>query len=77
MHQTGTVLGCLRRLQGWSLSAIIDEYRHHAGRVKTRFWNEQYIELFDTDLVAIPTKPAPWFAVHLQWQVRRPPTWGA
>lgn len=30
-HRTGTMIGCLRKLQGWSLTSILDEYRRHAG----------------------------------------------
>ena len=49
-HRTGTVLGCLRKAQRWSLTSIFDEYRRYAGP-KVRLANEQFIELFDTDLV--------------------------
>ncbi|KAJ1562877.1 Coatomer subunit beta' [Nowakowskiella sp. JEL0078] len=47
-HRTGTVVGCLRKLQRWNLTSIFEEYRKYAGP-KVRF-----IELFDTDLVGIP-----------------------
>ena len=30
-HRTGTVIGCLRKLQHWNLSAILEEYRRVAG----------------------------------------------
>ena len=30
-HRTGTVIGCLRKLQHWNLSAILEEYRRFAG----------------------------------------------
>ncbi|KAI9298361.1 putative tyrosine phosphatase family protein [Neoconidiobolus thromboides FSU 785] len=52
-HRTGTVVGCLRKLQRWNLAAIFEEYRRYAGQ-KVRLLNEQFIELFDTDLVPIP-----------------------
>ncbi|KAH0792972.1 tyrosine phosphatase [Histomonas meleagridis] len=45
-HLTGTVVGCLRKLQNWSLTSIFDEYRCFAG-AKARPIDEQYIELFD------------------------------
>jgi len=51
--RTGTVVGCLRKLQRWNLSSIFEEYRRYAGS-KVRLLNEQFIELFDTDLVRIP-----------------------
>ncbi|PVU92215.1 hypothetical protein BB559_003794 [Furculomyces boomerangus] len=58
-HQTGTLVGCLRKLQGWNLASIFDEYRRYAGP-KVRLINEQFIELFDTDLVSIPLDPPKW-----------------
>lgn len=39
-HRTGTVIGCLRKLQKWNLSAILEEYRRYAGP-KVRVMNEQ------------------------------------
>ncbi|WFD00401.1 protein-tyrosine-phosphatase [Malassezia yamatoensis] len=49
-HRTGTVIGCFRKLQKWNLSAILEEYRRFAGP-KVRVMNEQFIELFDEELV--------------------------
>ncbi|WVQ78523.1 hypothetical protein IAT38_000609 [Cryptococcus sp. DSM 104549] len=51
-HRSGTVVGCYRKLQRWALSSILEEYRRYAG-MKVRVLNEQFIELFDTDLVSI------------------------
>ena len=56
---TGTVVGCLRKLQRWNLTSIFEEYRRYAGS-KVRIMNEQFIELFDTDLVRIPPEHAQW-----------------
>mmetsp|Transcript_22811 Transcript_22811/g.37550 ORF Transcript_22811/g.37550 Transcript_22811/m.37550 type:complete len:169 (-) Transcript_22811:47-553(-) len=58
-HRTGTLLGCLRKLQRWNLTAIFEEYRRYAGS-KVRLLNEQFIELFDTDLVRIPLNHPSW-----------------
>eukprot|EP00899_Mesostigma_viride_P014465 jgi/Mesvir1/23019/Mv14614-RA.1 len=58
-HTTGTVIGCLRKLQRWNLTAIFEEYRRYAGN-KVRLLNEQFIELFDTDLVRIPVEHPKW-----------------
>eukprot|EP00668_Euglena_longa_P029440 GGOE01036788.1.p2 GENE.GGOE01036788.1~~GGOE01036788.1.p2 ORF type:complete len:164 (+),score=43.30 GGOE01036788.1:26-517(+) len=52
-HRTGTVMGCLRKLQNWNLTSILAEYRRFAGN-KHRLENEQFIELFDTELISIP-----------------------
>jgi tyrosine-protein phosphatase OCA1 len=54
-HRTGTVAGCLRKLQRWNLTSIFEEYRRYADS-KVSLLNEQFIELFDTDLVSVPTK---------------------
>ena len=48
---TGVVIGCLRKLQRWSLISIVEEYRRFAGS-RQQQQHEQFIELFDTDLVA-------------------------
>lgn len=58
-HRTGTIVGCLRKLQHWNLTAIFEEYRRYAGP-KVRLLNEQFIELFDTDLVRIPQSAPLW-----------------
>ncbi len=58
-HRTGTVIGCLRKLQRWNLTSILEEYRRYAG-TKVRLQNEQFIELFDTDLVRLPSNPPQW-----------------
>jgi len=58
-HRTGTVLGCLRKLQRWNLTSILEEYRRYAGQ-KVRLLNEQFIELFDTDLVTVPDVAPRW-----------------
>lgn len=50
-HRVGTVIGCFRKLQHWNLTSILEEYRRYAGS-KVRILNEQFIELFDTDLVS-------------------------
>lgn len=62
IHETGTFIGCLRKLQGWNFNSILVEYRFFAGS-KSRFVNEQFIELFDLDLITLPAEsrlPA-WF----------------
>ncbi|SCV71650.1 BQ2448_3238 [Microbotryum intermedium] len=53
VHEVGILIGCLRKLQRWTLSAIFAEYASLAGS-KSRDIEEQFIELFDTDLVVIP-----------------------
>lgn len=65
MHLVGMVIGCLRRLQNWNINSVINEYRSFAG-VKTRYVNEQFIELFDIDLVTIPDQQPLWFVEQME-----------
>lgn len=65
IHLVGMLIGCLRRLQTWNLNSVVSEYRFFA-RAKTRYANEQFIELFDIDLVTVPDDPPPWFAEQLE-----------
>ena len=58
-HRTGTVVGCLRKLQRWNLTAIFEEYRRYAGP-KVRILSEQFIELFDIELVSVPNNHPRW-----------------
>ncbi|PIA29819.1 hypothetical protein AQUCO_05800116v1 [Aquilegia coerulea] len=45
-HRTGCLVGCLRKLQNWCLSSVLDEYQHFAG-AKARPTDMKFIELFD------------------------------
>ncbi|CAN6597618.1 inositol phosphatase Siw14p [Trichomonascus vanleenenianus] len=45
-HRTGCLVGCIRRLQDWSLTMIFDEYRRFAFP-KARPLDQQLIELYD------------------------------
>ena len=49
--RVGVVIGCLRRLQNWSLTATFDEYRRFAG-ITANLLDLQCIELFDIHAVA-------------------------
>jgi len=44
-HRTACVVGCLRRLEEWSLTSIFDEYRRFAGE-KVHLLDQQFIEFF-------------------------------
>lgn len=44
-HRTGSVVGCLRKIRGWSLSAIFTEYILYASP-KSRIEDQQLIEIF-------------------------------
>ncbi|KAF9972857.1 hypothetical protein BGZ73_003924, partial [Actinomortierella ambigua] len=60
IHEIGTFMGCLRRLQHWNFSSIIVEYRAYAGN-KARYVNEQFIELFDVDWITLPNDLPQWW----------------
>lgn len=60
-HRTGTVIGCLRRLQGWNLASVSEEYRRFTGARGGRIMVELLIESFDISSVQIdPTKVPGW-----------------
>ncbi|GAA5846506.1 hypothetical protein JCM9279_006719 [Rhodotorula babjevae] len=68
-HRTGCVVGCLRRLQLWSLVSVFDEYRRYS-HPKSRAMDLQCIEAFGG-------LPKVWDTVdreHLpQWATLEPP----
>ncbi|MFQ6650669.1 hypothetical protein Gotur_022815, partial [Gossypium turneri] len=45
-HRTGSLVGCLRKLQNWCLSSVFQEYQHFAG-IKSRDADMKFIETFD------------------------------
>ena len=51
-HRTGVLVGCLRKVQQWSLVSIFDEYRRFAGS-KARTVDQQFIERCSLDLTAL------------------------
>ncbi|WWC70878.1 uncharacterized protein I206_104830 [Kwoniella pini CBS 10737] len=65
VHQTGCLVGALRIMQNWNFASILVEYRSHAGS-KHRYADEQYIELFDPDLINLPppqNRPSWWLPI--------------
>lgn len=60
VYNVGMVVACLRRLQGWNLTSVINEYCSFAA-ARSRYVNEQFIELFDIDLITVPPQPPAWF----------------
>lgn len=66
VHLVGMIIACLRRIQNWNLNTVITEYRGFATG-KIRYLNEQFIELFDIDLITIGDQPPDWFAEHLDF----------
>jgi protein tyrosine/serine phosphatase len=60
-HGVGLIVGCLRRIEGWAISAALDEYRSFAAP-SARYMTEQAIELFDIQLIDMPAQPPAWYA---------------
>ncbi|KAI8873525.1 protein-tyrosine phosphatase, partial [Ramicandelaber brevisporus] len=46
VRRVGCVVGCLRRLQMWSMAAILDEFQRFSGD-KIRINDQEFIESFD------------------------------
>ncbi|KAF0739866.1 hypothetical protein Ae201684P_016527 [Aphanomyces euteiches] len=49
-HRTGCLVGSLRKVQRWAFSSIFDEYIRFS-HPKPRMMDQQFIELFKTELV--------------------------
>lgn len=63
-HRTGTVIGCLRKLQGWNLASVGEEYRRFTGVKGGRILVELLIEAFDVHTIEINPQVAP------EWLIR-------
>ncbi|ODV94013.1 hypothetical protein PACTADRAFT_35752 [Pachysolen tannophilus NRRL Y-2460] len=51
VDKTETVIGILRKLEKWSFSSIINEYRLHCG-IKSNYFTETFLELIRVQLVS-------------------------
>ncbi|KAH0711268.1 hypothetical protein KY289_007227 [Solanum tuberosum] len=54
-HRTGSLVGCLRKLQKWCLTSVFDEYQRYAAE-KTRVSDLRFMELFDISGFKQPPK---------------------
>ncbi|KAI9226029.1 MAG: protein-tyrosine phosphatase [Piptocephalis tieghemiana] len=52
-HRIGCLVGCLRKVQQWSLVSIFDEYKRFTGP-KVREADLEFIETFDLSLIPPP-----------------------
>ena len=69
IHEVGILFGILRKLQHWTLSSILFEYRSFAGP-NARFNEEQFIELFDETALVIPRALPTWWVEQQElWEV--------
>ncbi|KAL3229138.1 Inositol phosphatase SIW14 [Nakaseomyces bracarensis] len=58
-HRTGCLVGCIRKLQSWSLTMIFDEYRRFAFP-KARALDQQFIEMYDDEKIKQLAKENNW-----------------
>lgn len=58
--EVATLVGCLRRLQHWALTAILYEFRLFSPNSPIYDVNRQFIERFDISLITLPTHPPDW-----------------
>lgn len=66
-HRTGSLVGCLRRVQQWSLTSVFEEYMRHS-RPKARFMDQQFIELFDPARVRVVPRHVPaWMGLEVDF----------
>ncbi|XP_055818579.1 tyrosine-protein phosphatase DSP3-like [Solanum dulcamara] len=49
-HRTGCLVGCLRKLQSWCMSAVVEEYKHFAG-TKWRETDLKFLENYDVSRI--------------------------
>ncbi|CAM9169170.1 unnamed protein product [Chrysoparadoxa australica] len=59
-HESARLISCLRRLQQWTMTAIIDEYRVSTNTGNTYDINLRFVERFDLDLVTLPKDLPLW-----------------
>lgn len=64
-HRTGSVVGCLRKIQQWTLTSIFEEYRRFTG-TKARQIDEQFIELYNPPIQKLPHEYLPECLAHLK-----------
>jgi protein tyrosine/serine phosphatase len=48
-----TIIGCFRKVQGWNLSSIMEEFRRFAPEQPISIY-KNFVEVFDFDLINIP-----------------------
>lgn len=63
-HRTGCLIGCIRKLQNWSLTMIFDEYRRFAFP-KARALDQQFIEMYEDEEIKTIAYEKGW--LPLEW----------
>lgn len=62
-HRVGCLVGCLRKLQQWTLTAIFDEYQRFAGQT-VRIADQQFIELFQVGMIQYDVEQKPSWMIQ-------------
>lgn len=62
-HRTGCLVGCIRKLQNWSLTMIFDEYRRFAFP-KARALDQQFIEMYDDKEIIEKATQKKWLPIN-------------
>lgn len=58
------LIACLRKLQSWSIVSIINELRFHISSQREIFDLEQFIELFNPEMLSLPSTLPAYLAFH-------------
>ncbi|KAI8908224.1 protein-tyrosine phosphatase [Powellomyces hirtus] len=58
-YRIGCMIGCLRKLQNWSMTSIFDEYRRFAGP-KIRIADQEFIEVYSEPVHYDPKHAPTW-----------------
>ncbi|ORX65097.1 protein-tyrosine phosphatase [Linderina pennispora] len=62
IRRVGCVVGCVRKLQGWAMTAIFDEYQRFSG-TKIRISDQEFIEVFQTPVHVDPQYRPQWLLI--------------
>ncbi|ORZ07745.1 protein-tyrosine phosphatase [Lobosporangium transversale] len=57
-HRIGCLIGCLRKIQNWSMTSIFDEYRRFAGSKVLA--DQEFIEIFSAKVPYLPEHKPFW-----------------
>ncbi|KAJ2003091.1 tyrosine-protein phosphatase siw14 [Coemansia thaxteri] len=61
IRRVGCLVGCIRKLQGWAMTAIFDEYQRFSG-TKIRISDQEFIEVFTSPVHIDPQYEPRWLA---------------
>eukprot|EP01064_Diplonema_japonicum_P012121 TRINITY_DN19592_c0_g1_i1.p1 TRINITY_DN19592_c0_g1~~TRINITY_DN19592_c0_g1_i1.p1 ORF type:complete len:227 (+),score=47.96 TRINITY_DN19592_c0_g1_i1:54-734(+) len=65
VHLTGATVSCLRKLQGWCITSVLEEYRSYAEPLH-RTSCMHFINQYDVSLIAAPPNPPAWYLSQIE-----------